>query len=57
LYTHLNIDYPTLSLTEPTDSAMQYSIKGNAPKLTTNLDDGENSNINDTLSLIDKLSE
>jgi replicative DNA helicase len=56
VYTHLNIDYPTLALTEPNDSAHQYTIKGNVPELTTNLDDGVNSNISDTLSLIDKLS-
>jgi replicative DNA helicase len=52
VYTHLNIDYPTLALTESIDSIDQNSIKGAMPSLTTNLDDGANSNITDTLNLI-----
>jgi replicative DNA helicase len=56
VYTHLNIDYPTLSLTEPDELAQQNSIRGSSPKLNVNLDDDDTS-ISDTLSLIDKLSE
>jgi hypothetical protein len=57
VYTHLNIDYPTLSLTEPDDNVRQYTIKANPPKLTMNLDDDSNPNISETLDLIDKFSE
>jgi len=56
VYTHLNIEYPTLSLTEPDDSVRQFSVKSTAPSMTMNLDDEIGSNIADTLSLIDKLS-
>ena len=56
VYTHLNIDYPTLSLTEPDDSVQQNSIKGNSPQLTTNLDDEINSNIMDTLDIINNMT-
>ena len=56
VYTHLNIDYPTLSLTEPDELAQQNTIKGNVPRLTTDLDDNINSNIADTLSIIGKLA-
>lgn len=56
VYTHLNIDYPTLSLTEPDDSVQQNSIKGNPPQLTTNIDDEINSNIMDTLDIINNMT-
>lgn len=52
VYTHLNIDYPTLALTEPEDSVQENSIKGVAPRLTTNLDDEVNPNVMDTLRLL-----
>jgi hypothetical protein len=52
VYTHLNIDYPTLALTEPDDIVQENSIKGVAPKLTTNLDDESNPNIMDTLRML-----
>jgi replicative DNA helicase len=55
VYTHLNIDYPTLSLIEPLDNVQDNSIKGNAPSLTTDLDDNSNSNIMDTLNMINNL--
>jgi len=57
VYTHLDIDYPTLSLMEPTEFAQQNSVKGNVPKHDLNLDDDGNSNISETLSLIDKMSD
>lgn len=56
VYTHLNIDYPTLALTEPDDSVRQYTIKSTSPSMTMNLDDEIGSNVSDTLNLIDKLS-
>lgn len=55
VYTHLNIDYPTLSLKEPEEFSQQFAIK--SPALTTNLDDATNSNITDTLDLINKFSD
>lgn len=55
VYTHLNIDYPTLSLTEPEEYSQQFAIK--SPAMTTNLDDTTNSNITDTLNLINKFSD
>jgi hypothetical protein len=55
VYTHLNIDYPTLSLHEPNDSVQENSIKGVVPQLTTSLDDEMNSNIEDTINLINNL--
>lgn len=55
VYTHLNIDYPTLSLTEPDEYSQDYAIK--APPMTVNLDDSTNTNINDTLNLINKFSD
>jgi replicative DNA helicase len=56
VYTHLNIDYPTLALTEPDDSVRQYTVKSTSPSMTMNLDDEIGSNVSDTLNLIDKLS-
>lgn len=56
-YTHLNIDYPTLCLTEPIESVQENSIKGTSPILTTMLGDSENSSIMDTLNLINSLED
>lgn len=56
VYTHLNIDYPTLSLSEADESIRQYTIKSTKPDISLNLDDEIGSNISDTLNLIDKLS-
>ena len=56
VYTHLNIDYPTLALSEPDDSVREYTVKSTSPKMSINLDDEIGSNISDTLNLIDKLS-
>jgi hypothetical protein len=55
VYTHLNIDYPTLSLTEVSEFSQQFAVK--SPAMTTNLDDTTNSNITDTINLINKLSQ
>lgn len=51
--THLNIDYPTLSLTEPDELILENSVKAKMPNLSTDL----NSNIVDTLNFVEKLSE
>jgi replicative DNA helicase len=56
VYTHLNIDYPTLALSEPDQSVQQYSVKSTSPNMNMNLDDEIGSSISDTLNLIDKLS-
>ena len=56
VYTHLNIDYPTLALSEPDEMVLQYSVKASPPKLTDNLDDTLSSNTADTLDLIDKFA-
>jgi replicative DNA helicase len=56
VYTHLNIDYPTLSLSEPSDIVQQYSVKGSMPKLTDDIESIDmNSNIMDTLNIIDNM--
>lgn len=57
VYTHLNIDYPTLSLTEPVDLVQENSIKGTAPMLTTMLDDSGGSDIMSTIDLINSLDD
>lgn len=53
VYTHLNIDYPTLSLTELDESIQDFSIKGKMPKLTDDINNDLNSNIVDTLNNIE----
>ena len=56
VYTHLNIDYPTLSLSEPSDVIQKYSVKGSMPKLTDDIESIDmNSNIMDTLNIIDNM--
>jgi replicative DNA helicase len=57
VYTHLNIDYPTLALTEPSDVVAEFSVKGSVPKLTADIE-GNNmeSNILDTLNMIDNIA-
>jgi replicative DNA helicase len=55
VYTHLNIDYPTLTLTEPLEFAQDNSIKGQVPVLTTNFDDDMNTNVADTINIINSL--
>jgi replicative DNA helicase len=59
VYTHLNIDYPTLSLTELEESIQDYSVKGKMPKLTADIENGGdlNSNIVDTLNNIEISSQ
>ena len=59
VYTHLNIDYPTLSLTEPEESIKDFSVKGKMPKLTADIETGGdlNSNIVDTLNNIEFLGQ
>lgn len=54
VYTHLNIDYPTLSLTEPVDSVIDSVVKPNPPKLNTDMETNcdMNNSIMDTLNLI-----
>ena len=54
VYTHLNIDYPTLSLVDPDEVELQYSVKSSSPKLTADIEAtvDENSSILDTLNLI-----
>jgi replicative DNA helicase len=59
VYTHLNIDYPTLSLTEPDESIQDFTVKGKMPKLTADIEgDGDlNSNIVDTLTNIENFGQ
>ncbi len=57
VYTHLNIDYPTLSLTEPKDEMTQSMMKGRSPDLTTNIDSETMSNITETLDIISNLED
>jgi replicative DNA helicase len=57
VYSHLNIDYPTLSLTEPSDVVSEFSVKGSAPKLTADIESSAmDSSILDTLNMIDNLT-
>ena len=57
LYTHLNIDYETLSLTEPSDVVAEFSVKGNAPKLTADIEASSmETSILDTLNMIDNIA-
>jgi replicative DNA helicase len=55
VYTHLNIDYPTLSLEEPNDFLQQDMVKGHNSNLTTNLDNDSESSITNTLNMINNL--
>lgn len=57
VYTHLEIDYPTLSLKEPKEFSDEYSVKGKMPKLTDDIEASVNSNIVDTLNFVENLSE
>lgn len=57
VYTHLEIDYPTLSLKEPKEFSEEYSVKGKMPKLTDDIESSLNSNIVDTLNFVENLSE
>jgi replicative DNA helicase len=57
LYTHLNIDYETLSLTEPSDVVAEFTVKGNAPKLSADIEATTmESSILDTLNMIDNIA-
>lgn len=56
VYTHLKIDYPTLTLTEPTDYAVNSERNNTPPPMTLDLDKDMDTNIKDTLSLIERLS-
>jgi replicative DNA helicase len=57
VYSHLNIDYPTLSLTEPSDVVAEFSVKGNAPKLSADIEStAMESSILDTLNMIDNIA-
>jgi hypothetical protein len=56
VYTHLKIDYPTLTLTEPTDYAVNSEKNNTPPPMTLDLDKDMDTNIKDTLSLIERLS-
>jgi replicative DNA helicase len=59
VYTHLEIDYPTLSLKEADESIQDFTIKGKMPKLTADISgDGDlNSNIIETLSNIENFNK
>lgn len=54
VYTHLNIDYPTLSLTEPDDAVAEY-IDRKSPKMTDDIESSENSSLMETLNLISNI--
>ena len=56
VYTHLNIDYPTLSLEEPDEFTQQNLKNQSSPSLTTNLDSDVHSNIMDTLNMINNMT-
>jgi replicative DNA helicase len=57
VYTHLNIDYETLSLTEPSDVVAEFSVKGNVPKLSADIEATTmESSILDTLNMIDNIA-
>lgn len=57
VYTHLNIDYPTLSLEEANDFLQQDMVKGAKPNLTTNLGDDSGASITDTLNMINNMGD
>jgi len=58
VYTQLNIDYPTLSLTEPENDGSDDVEMKKAPKMTADIENSDlDTNMSDTLDMLSRLSK
>jgi replicative DNA helicase len=58
VYTQLNIDYPTLSLTEPESDGNDTVEMKRAPKMTADIENSDlDTNMSDTLDMLSRLSK